>query len=830
MRAVTEDRARLPRALTIFLVSLAGLLLEVGYTRIVSFKLWYYYTYLVIGLALLGIGSGSVFVAVYSPVRRWATDRIIAIAAIWGAVSIAIGYLIVAVLHVDTIVIWDYGTRASFTNLLRLGVICFAIFATFIAFGVIVAVLLGRARDGVARIYFADLVGAGLGCLLAIPLITRLGPPRVIFLAAAVFALVGLLSCAPKSLLFGFAGVTTVVLAVAVIGPGVLPDIRTEESKLHTPTSLYSAWGPVFRVDVVQLGPTTSNYLLVHDGTFGSGIRRFNGDPASIKGYYAKDPRSIPFTVLGTPPRHELIIGSAGGNEILASLAYDAPDIEAVELNPVTVSLLTDHFADYTGNLTKRPDVHLHQGDGRSYLARHDTKYDLVWYVAPDSYAATNAASSGAFVLSESYLYTKQMIKTTLEHLNGDGIMVVQFGELDFRTSPNRTSRYIVTARKALQELGVENPSDHLLVSAQLSEAGDLSTIVVKRTPFTAAEANRFVKGLTKLPDQHPYAAPGHSFGTSVVSRLASGSNADVAQIVDDSPKNITAVTDDAPYFWHFSRFGDVISDIAHPLKTNDPEDAIGERVLLLLLGIAALYAAVFLLAPFFAVRKKWRTLPAKGTSAVYFAALGLGFMFFEITMIQRLVQFLGYPTYSLTVTLATVLVTTGIGALASRRLAGRTRTALPAVLAVLAVLTLFYELALPSILDGPMLSTGLAARVAFAVVVLTPLGVCLGMFMPFGLDRVASLSEHSEEYVAWGWAVNGFFSVIGSVLTTILSMAVGFRAVQYAALGIYGIAVLAFMRLPTATGSGPAEQRSPLPQGSQATAQPVLESGSVRT
>ncbi len=798
MPAVTEARSRIPRALTIFLVSLAGLLLEVGYTRIVSFKLWYYYTYLVIGLALLGIGSGSVFVAVYAPVRRWATDRIIAVAAIWGAVSIALGYLVVAVLHVDTIVIWDYGTRASFTNLLRLGVICFAIFATFIAFGVIVAVLLGRAKDGVSRIYFADLVGAGLGCLLAIPLITRLGPPRVVMLAAVVFAVVGLLSCRPKTMLFGLAGITTVVLLITVISASALPDIRTEDTKLHTPKSLYSAWGPVFRVDVVQLGSDTSNYLLVHDGTFGSGIRRFNGDPKSIAGYYAKDPRSIPFAVLGNPPPHELIIGSAGGNEILASLAYHAPDIEAVELNPVTVSLLKNHFADYTGHLTERPDVHLHQGDGRSYLARHKTKYNLVWYVAPDSYAATNAASSGAFVLSESYLYTRQMIETTLKHLTNDGIMVVQFGELNFQKSPNRTSRYIVTARKALQELGVKDPNNHLLVAAQLSQAGDLSTIVVKRTPFTPAEADRFINQIHHLPDQHPYAAPGHDFGTSVVSRLASGSNADVSTIVKHSPKDISAVTDDAPYFWHFSRFGDVIRNITHPLKTNDPEDAIGERVLLLLLGIAIVYAGLFLLAPFFAVRKKWRALPAKGASAVYFSALGLGFMFFEITMIQRLVQFLGYPTYSLTVTLATLLVSTGIGALLSKRLAGRARTLMPILLAVLAALTLFYEFALPSILDGALLSTGLAVRVGFVVVVLAPLGVCLGMFMPIGLDRVGSLTEHREEYVAWAWAVNGFFAVIGSVLTTILSMAFGFRAVQFAALAIYAIAVFAFTRLPT--------------------------------
>src|SRR6476646_6302298 len=216
MAEVHGGVSRARQMVAIFLVSLAGLLLEVGYTRIVSYKLWYYYTYLVIGLALLGIGSGSVFVAVCTPVRRWSTDRIIAIASIWGAVSIAIGFLVVAVLHVDTIVIWDYGTRASVTNLLRLGVICFAIFATFIAFGVIVSVLLGRAKHGVSRMYFSDLVGAGLGCFLAIPLITRLGPPRVVMLAAVVFAVVGVLSCRPKSVLFGFAGITAAVLVVTV--------------------------------------------------------------------------------------------------------------------------------------------------------------------------------------------------------------------------------------------------------------------------------------------------------------------------------------------------------------------------------------------------------------------------------------------------------------------------------------------------------------------------------------------------------------------------------------------------------------------------------------
>jgi len=800
MTAVRGDTTRMPRWLAIFLVSLAGLLLEVGYTRIVSYKLWYYYTYLVIGLALLGIGSGGVLVATSSRLRASSTERIIALSSVWGAVSIAIGYLVVAKLHVNTVAIWDYGSRSSFSNFFALATICFAIFATFIAFGIIVSVLLGRAVAAVGRMYFSDLAGAALGALLAIPLITRVGPPRLIMLAALVFAVVGLLYSTPRSLLFGFAAVTAVVLAFPVQGGGILklPDVRTEETKLHVQNAKYSAWGPVFRVDVVQIGPDDSNYLLVHDGTFGSGIRRFNGNASSLT-KYEKDSRSIPFRVLGGAPAHELIIGSAGGQEILSSLYFRAPDIEAVELNPVTTSLLTDHFKDYTGRLAERPDVHLHQGDGRSYLARSNTKYNLVWYVAPDSYAATNAASSGAFVLSESYLYTTQMIKETMKHLTDNGIMAVQFGELNFTHAPNRTSRYVVTARKALEELGIRDANNHLLVAAELTSHGDLSTIIVKRTPITPAEAAGFVAGVENLPGEHVVAAPGRQPDGSIVSRLATGTPAEVTSIVDHANRAIGPISDDAPYFWHFSRFRTVLAHIAQPLDVTNPEDVIGERVLLLLLAISLVYAAVFLLAPFFAVRRKWRALPAKGTSAVYFAALGLGFMFFEITMIQRLVLFLGYPTYSLTVTLASILVSTGIGALLSRRFAAEPRRVMPALVVTLALLTIFYLFGLPPLLTGPLLSTGLAVRVLVAVVVLMPLGLCLGMFMPLGLGRVAALTDHGEEYVAWAWAVNGFFSVVGSVLTTILSMALGFRMVQFAALLVYAVAAVAFTRLPSA-------------------------------
>ena len=61
---------------------------------------------------------------------------------------------------------------------------------------------------------------------------------------------------------------------------------------------------------------------------------------------------------------------------------------------------------------------------------------------------------------------------------------------------------------------------------------------------------------------------------------------------------------------------------------------------------------------------------------------------------------------------------------------------------------------ALPGLLTGPLLSTGLGTRIGVAVAVLAPLGLCLGMFMPLGLGRVVNLSPYGEEYVAWAWAV----------------------------------------------------------------------------
>ncbi|MCZ7629551.1 MAG: hypothetical protein M5U19_11080 [Microthrixaceae bacterium] len=385
----------------IFAVSLAGLLLEVAYTRVVSYKLWYYYTYLVIGLALLGLGSGATAVVLSRRLRATSTRSVVSLFGIVGAVGLVLGYGIVALMPIDTVALWDYGSKASLKNFAALSVICLALFLSFLPIGVIVSTLLGRARSEVNRLYFADLIGAGLGCLVVVALISRMGPPSVVMGSAAILAGTALASTrtTPGAIRTAAAVLTIGMLVLTVLGESALPEIRTESSKITADGTGLSGWGPVFRVDANEHPTVPGGKALIHDGTWGSAIYPFDGDVDSLT-RFDDDPRSWPFATIGNPPGRQLIIGSAGGNEILASLYFGTEDIEAVELNPVTVDALTGRYAEMSGNLAEIDNVTLTQGDGRSYLARSDGEFDLVWFVAPDSYAANNAASAGAFVLS----------------------------------------------------------------------------------------------------------------------------------------------------------------------------------------------------------------------------------------------------------------------------------------------------------------------------------------------------------------------------------------------------------------------------------------------
>jgi len=798
----------------IFLIAFAALVLEISFTRIFSFKLYYYFTYLIIGIAMLGLGSGGVVAAVSTRIRESAPEKIVDACALIAAALVPFSYLIVALVQLNPIDFVDgYGA------ILRLILICLSLFAPFVMVGIALAVLFGSFPKDMHRLYFADLLGAGMGCALCVPIFTLLSPIAGVMLAGACLAAAGTLGAHREGSPLRTPGLGLVlVLILATLGHGSLPEPVPDRTKTLSPQRrggrevLFSSWSALFRIDVLSRSASREDkvYIIAHDGNAGSGLHKFNGDYSTL-GRFDEDIRLKPFSVLGDAP-HVLIIGAAGGHEILASLHFGAGKITAVELNPVTVGLLREDFAEYTGRIAYHPKVDLINAEGRSFLQRSEDKYDLIWFVAPDSYSAMNAASSGAFVLSESYLFTVEMIRESLSKLTDNGIVCVQWGEMF--SDRHRATRYLATAREAFRSLGVENASEHILLS---TGPGMLptSTIILRRKAFSAEEVHTYNEAIKAVPktklwnpvsreaglDTQPGQLPAGAAADvdHPMIQALSLTGADLDQWNDEYGYHVTPVTDDSPFFWHFTRFRDAFS---RPWRAGKDipayELATGEQTLLILLGVATAFAGVFLLLPLALIQDVWKQIPTKGYAVGYFGALGLGFMFFEVCLIQKLTLVLGYPTYSLTVTLFSLLIFAGIGSFLSEtytRVLGRNR-ALVALLGVLIALTTFYLFGLPG-LEVWFAKATFPARVIAVIAILAPLGLCLGAFMPIGVSAIAGTTKFDREYIAWAWAVNGFFSVVSSVLSTILAMTIGFNMVLIAACVIYGLGIFCLSRIP---------------------------------
>ena len=202
-------------------------------------------------------------------------------------------------------------------------------------------------------------------------------------------------------------------------------------------------------------------------------------------------------------------------------------------------------------------------------------------------------------------------------------------------------------------------------------------------------------------------------------------------------------------------------------------------QVTLVILFVQAVFVAAFLiLLPLARLSRQGFRAPRKWSFLTYFAGLGLGFIMIEIVFLQWFSLFLGEPVYTYAVVLASMLIFTGVGSFLtaffpenpSRMLI----TMMVALVGVLAATTLVT----PWIFTAT-LGLSMSWRVAIAVAVIAPLGLLLGMPFPIGVRIVA---KEAPALVPWGWGVNGFCTVIGSVGAMILAMAFGFKVVLFVA------------------------------------------------
>ncbi|NJD01007.1 MAG: hypothetical protein FIA99_00035 [Ruminiclostridium sp.] len=158
---------------------------------------------------------------------------------------------------------------------------------------------------------------------------------------------------------------------------------------------------------------------------------------------------------------------------------------------------------------------------------------------------------------------------------------------------------------------------------------------------------------------------------------------------------------------------------------------------------------------------------------STYFGLLGAGFMMIEVPLIQKFTLYLGHPALAFTYVLAALLISCGIGGyLSNTKLFNKTVKAFYLPPLMVAVINIILLLSLGFIFQYTS-ALNLTGRIVIASLIVMIQGFFMGMPFPRGLKMIGESGRGEIVPVMWG--INGVASVIGSVLSIIISMLLGF-------------------------------------------------------
>lgn len=772
---------------SVAVVSFAGLLLELGLTRLFSVVLFYHFAFLAISIALLGLGAGGIFA--YIAGSRLAKREIPDLGmrlCLLSAASIPVALEIVLRLPVSP--------HLTLNNFARLTAMYLASAVPFFFTGTLLSTVFARQKNRISQLYGADLVGGAAACLAIVPLLDFIGGANVI-LAAAMFMAVAAAIWPATSQAKLLPASVALLLLVLIAGNfhGKLIDIVYAKGvRRDQPWVLFSRWNAISRVEVDQVD--NSKWIVI-DADASTGI--ISQDPSQWqepgwkKTFMAAPPAVV--NVL-RPAGKFAVIGPGGGIDVLRALVGGSRDVTAIEINPIIANdIMRQHYADYSYHLYDRPEVRLRVSDGRSFIRSSQEEYDVLQMTLVDTWASTAA---GAYALSENNLYTLEAFGEYFNHLNPDGMIAITRWE--FR-EPREALRVVSQAVGALRRMGVADMRNHFVVvsDGQLDIDGKAVTVLAKKSEFTAREIQLVTQHLLENPGLFSVYLPQPSAGDRTPPRAhqaAESARSPFEQLIADAvsrrefiaqyPYNIAPVTDNAPFFFFTFRPQRLVQEILHGHGRGiDWKVNLGVVVLFMLLVVSVLAVLAFLIFPLLWSRRAQVpiTLPLG-----YFIAVGLGYILVEIAFIQRFVLFLGHPTYAITVVVFLMLLSSGAGSLAARRWMTtwkRVHLPLAAILAGIVICLLL----LPHLLTT-LVGLALPLKLLISAGLLMPLGFAMGMPFPTGLR---ALEDSFGGTIEWAWAMNASASVLGSVLAMFIAVNFGLTATLACAGAAYFAAVL---------------------------------------
>lgn len=828
-------RPALPRfalCLGVFLTSVALIVLQVTLTRIFSVMIWNHLSFMAITVSLLGFSLAGLVFFLAPVLLRISTPWLLTIGTVgFGLGLVKVGMFILQSQTIEAQLLEAAGgsafARQAATHYL-LWLLLWLVVPFFFAGWTISAAIVKEARD-VGKVYASNLIGSGAACLAVIVCLNTVGAFRTLMVVLALVtaslicyawrrerkwltAVIGV----PALGFIGFTVFKTVELAEVEKTTQLIKPIAVTKKRTDAlGRTIVRKWNSFSCVDFypivadqegfwglnrrVYTGPIPDNIgVLIDSWALTTVINYTEGlekDPV-----FAHVPSSVAYEMFGLSGKapEVLVIGSGGGIDVLTAKHHGAKHVTAVEINPLIVNGSKRVYPELRGEALRTrpgfeqwtdqsvyelPGVEVHVAEGRHFVDRSEKRFDMIMIPGVDTATGTEA---GNFSFSENYLYTTDAMRAYLDKLEDGGLCYV----LRFRPTKDRPSemlRLAAIAEAALAEQGVAEPWKQIVVYD--SNVHVFACLVMKKGgAFTAAELAKCHEKLGALrysPLFAPDKAPGSPHAEDFHDYLK-GDAASRETMLANYPYRVAPVTDDEPFFFNFTHVKDVLH-LEDELEKGDTHALyyIGQTVLYYCLAVVAALGILFVLLPLIRFAFSRQPIHARFRFVGYFLCLGFAYIVVEIMLMQKFVFYLGYPVYAMTVILFSLLTFSGIGSFVSSRVNGRTgATVIFALLLVAQVaMILSFERITAATFDQSFWT-----RVAIAVAITGPLGLLMGMPFPLGI-RIAETC--AKPMLPWIWALNGYASVLGSVLAVALAIHVGFSVVLWIAIGTYALAFL---------------------------------------
>ncbi len=774
------------------------MLFEVNLIRLFSILTFYHLAFFVLAIALFGIGLGGLYAQIVRELRGVSEPgrNFPAVLALLLSLSILGATWALLVLPLREVT-----SEGAVSGLHWIFLAFLAAATPFFLGSMFISSVFAARHEGANKLYFSDLLGASTGCLLAVVCLQWLGGLNTPFVTACVAITPALLQRRdgrkwPVAL--ACAGLLLILVLFAGQARWTLLDFKYQDPAHKV---LFSKWNYFSRIEIETFpnwrgwrpspnytGPIPEHLRLTQDGRAPAFLVQFDGDYGKVE-YLRYDITAMPFYI--AEPKRALVIGAGGGRDILAAKLFGVPEVTGVELNPTTVAALRGPFREFTGNVYGLPGVNVVTDNGRTFANRDTATYDLIFASLADTQLAN---TQGAYVLSENYLYTVEAFESYWDRLAPTGVCCTVSSTL----WGDQMTRLVGTAAVALQNKGVADPSEHMMVVMTAPVSASIMKglcMAFSKSPVTPEQIARTREACKKLGYDLVWPREGapHEW-TEGVAQLMDPNRR--AAFLASQPLDLSPLHDNRPYFFYATKPRAFIKAL---LGLGDPGQAANMRLnafhlLVDLFFVAFACVVLLMLSPLLVFRRAELRKQARGLQAGFLLIcflLGMAYMLVEIAVLQRFFVVLGDPTLTFAVTLCAMLAFTGLGSLLSGLVSLNRLWSFTIVIAVLSLgLQFGVWIALSSALS---LVQGAPLLVRFIIVafLLAVLATPMGMLFP-SILRLAGAS--GLNMTCWVWGMNGVGSVLGSVGATLVSMNFGIQDTFFSGALLYGaVAVVAF-------------------------------------